>query len=306
MKHHPLSAAEKADVYTTAKVRYTEANGTSATHDLAYHRIFATAEIVGGNMVGGPYDANDRPLTDNLGQMASDSPDGTSLLHVDGLVVPGGTGAPLAMVTQFEYRDPPPSDGVSTGGFWSKLPAATGLALLDQDRQSGLLTAKSYRNISFSGVRGGWIHCGSTLSAWGTHLGSEACEPDAKTRGGLAAATGTEIKGLVDGGIRFADIFLVSNTDPGDATYTKVTTYNGTEWLQLKPGIEKAAAFLETRRYAALQGATTEFSKMEHIAFNAKDRNGLAAARTPKATSARRTGSVVRTTCATSTRSGPC
>jgi uncharacterized protein len=40
----------------------------------------------------------------------------------------------------------------------------------------------------------------------------------------------------------------VSNTDPGDATYTKVTTYNGTEWLQLKPGIEKAAAFLETRR----------------------------------------------------------
>jgi uncharacterized protein len=107
MKHHPLSAAEKADAYTTAKVRYTEANGTSATHDLAYHRIFATAEIVGGNMVGGPYDANDRPLTDNLGQMASDSPDGTSLLHVDGLVVPGGTGAPLAMVTQFEYRDPP-------------------------------------------------------------------------------------------------------------------------------------------------------------------------------------------------------
>ncbi len=46
----------------------------------------------------------------------------------------------------------------------------------------------------------------------------------------------------------------------------------GTEWLRLKPGMDKAAAFLETRRYAALLGATTEFSKMEYIAFNGKDR----------------------------------
>jgi secreted PhoX family phosphatase len=51
-----------------------------------------------------------------------------------------------------------------------------------------------------------------------------------------------------------------------------VTTYTGTEWLKLKPGMEMAAAFLETRRYAALLGATTEFSKMEYIAFNRKDR----------------------------------
>jgi hypothetical protein len=31
-------------------------------------------------------------------------------------------------------------------------------------------------------------------------------------------------------------------------------------WL-LQPGMAKAAAFLESRRYAALKGATTEFSK---------------------------------------------
>ena len=388
----PATAAEKADAYTTAKLRYNYSNGTSETIDLAYHTIFRTTDVVGGNMVGGLFDANDRPLTDNLGQIASDSPDGTSLLQIDGLAVPGATGKPLAMVTQFEYRELPPADGVSSGGFWSKLPAATGLALLDQDAKSGLLTAKSYQNVSFSSVYGGWIHCGSTPTAWGTHLGSEEYEPDAKTRGGFAAATGTddgtdiasfsryyfgdaatanpyryglvpevsvdksgrasvvkhyapgrfaremmemaadlrtgiggddgantglfmfvadrekdlsagsiyaakvtqtaaadggsfalrwirlgsatnaEIKRLVDDGIRFADIFLVSNTDPGDASYTKVTTYNGTEWLKLKPGMEKAAAFLETRRYAALLGATTEFSKMEYIAFNAKDR----------------------------------
>ena len=36
--------------------------------------------------------------------------------------------------------------------------------------------------------------------------------------------------------------------------------------------MDKAAAFLESRRYAALMGATTEFSKMEYIAFNETDR----------------------------------
>ena len=61
-------------------------------------------------------------------------------------------------------------------------------------------------------------------------------------------------------------------TDPNDTSYKKVTTYMGTEWLQLKSGMEKAAAFLETRRYAALLGATTEFSKMEYIAYNDRDR----------------------------------
>jgi len=44
------------------------------------------------------------------------------------------------------------------------------------------------------------------------------------------------------------------------------------EYLKLKPGMEKAAAFLETRRYAAYMGATTEFNKMEGVAFNPEDK----------------------------------
>ena len=36
--------------------------------------------------------------------------------------------------------------------------------------------------------------------------------------------------------------------------------------------METAAAFLETRRFAALKGATTEFTKMEGQAINKKDR----------------------------------
>jgi hypothetical protein len=97
----------------------------------------------------------------------------------------------------------------------------------------------------------------------------------------LGHASNADVESMVDGGIKFSDIFDVSLTDPADTSFTKVTTYMGTEWLRLKPGMDKAAAFLESRRYAAIKGATpedptkgatTEFSKMEYIAYNQKDR----------------------------------
>ncbi|EGV17072.1 PhoX family protein [Thiocapsa marina] len=392
----PVTAAEKADVYTRATMRMTCSDGVSSEHPLVYRSIFATTDRVGDSVVGGLWNAAGEPITDRDGPLASDSPDGTSLMQIEGLVVPGSSGNPLAMVTQFEYRGLPPNDGISSGSFWSKLPAAMGLTLLDQDKETGLLAAKAYRTIDFSDVKGGWIHCGSTLSAWNTHVGSEEYEPDAKVRGGgnkaegsddktdiasfsreyfgdpdtanpyhyglvpevsvapdgsaavvkhyapgryaremlmlaeddrtaiggddgkntglfmfvadragdlsagtlyaakvtaagdadgdrfnldwvrLGHAADAEIKALVDAGIRFTDIFDVAESDPGDPSYTKVVTYTGNEWLKLKQSgkfdTEKAAAFLETRRYAALMGATTEFSKMEYIAYNKADK----------------------------------
>jgi secreted PhoX family phosphatase len=388
----PATTDQKASIYSGAQAKVTYSDGSIKTLDLAYHQMMATTEALGGNIVGGLFNSSDAPLTDNDGQMASDAPDGTSLMKIDGLTIAGATGNPLAMVTQYEYKSLPPNDGISTGEFWSKLPAAMGLTLVDQNKSSGLLAAKSYSNISFKDVKGGWIHCGSTLSAWNTHISSEEYEPDAKVRGGGAKATGTqdgtdinsfskyyfgdaatanpyhyglvpevtigktgttsvvkhyatgryaremqimaddhrtaiggddgngvglfmfiadteksltagtlygaklaqtstanggsftitwinlghstdaEIKALVDGGITFSQIFDVSNTDPGDASFKKVVTYTGTEWLKLKPGMEKAAAFLETRRYAAYLGATTEFTKMEYIAYNKTDK----------------------------------
>ncbi len=39
-----------------------------------------------------------------------------------------------------------------------------------------------------------------------------------------------------------------------------------------QPGQETAAAFLETRRYAALRGATVEWSKGEGMVFDAPTR----------------------------------
>lgn len=108
----------------------------------------------------------------------------------------------------------------------------------------------------------------------------------------LGHATDAEVQARVDGGIRFADIFdsideAAYKADPMLAKeYKPVFVYRGsaaksdpgagvkaqTEYLRLRPGMEQAAAFLETRRYAAYVGATTEFTKMEGVTHSARDR----------------------------------
>lgn len=60
--------------------------------------------------------------------------------------------------------------------------------------------------------------------------------------------------------------------DPGDVTFTRIKANGKTEWVKLMPGMEKAAAFLETHRYAALVGASAGFSKMEGTTVNIKDK----------------------------------
>jgi secreted PhoX family phosphatase len=95
----------------------------------------------------------------------------------------------------------------------------------------------------------------------------------------LGHASDGEIMALVNGGIKFSNIFDVINSDavpggydPAVNEYKLVKTYTGSEWLRLKPGMDKTAAFLETRRYAALLGATTEFNKFEGVTHNAANR----------------------------------
>ena len=79
----------------------------------------------------------------------------------------------------------------------------------------------------------------------------------------LGHATSAEIRALVDGGIKPADIMDVRSADPADASFKKVFANGKTEWIKVVAGQEKAAAFLETHRYAALVGASTCFTKME-------------------------------------------
>ena len=86
----------------------------------------------------------------------------------------------------------------------------------------------------------------------------------------LGSATSAEIRALVDGGIKPTDIMDVRSTDPVDATFRKVVSNGKTEWVRVIN--EKAAAFLETHRYAAYVGASMGFTKMEGTTVNIKDK----------------------------------
>jgi uncharacterized protein len=100
----------------------------------------------------------------------------------------------------------------------------------------------------------------------------------------LGHATNAEIKAAVDAGVKFSDLFDVSTSAAAGYAQVKhgheVAT---TEYLKLKTGtfagvdIAILAAFLETRRYAALNGATVEFEKMEGVAYNARDNKAYVA-----------------------------
>ena len=87
----------------------------------------------------------------------------------------------------------------------------------------------------------------------------------------LGHATSAEIEKMANK-LKPSDIMTVLKADPKDASFTKVF-YNGTaNWIKLMPGMEKAAAFLETHRYAYLMGGSLGFSKMEGTTVNIKDK----------------------------------
>ncbi|OGT90562.1 MAG: hypothetical protein A2514_12925 [Gammaproteobacteria bacterium RIFOXYD12_FULL_61_37] len=90
----------------------------------------------------------------------------------------------------------------------------------------------------------------------------------------LGHATDAGIRAIIETGTDFNGIFDAVAAQGGACPegYNRIRAGSSAdECLRVRPGMEQAAAFLETRRYAALQGATTEFTKMEGIARNTKD-----------------------------------
>jgi secreted PhoX family phosphatase len=93
----------------------------------------------------------------------------------------------------------------------------------------------------------------------------------------LGHATDAEVKAIIDAGTVFTDIFDITTpaltpTWAADGYKAIRAGQSSTEYLRLKAGKEQAAAFLESRRYAAYLGATTEFNKMEGVAVNTQDK----------------------------------
>ena len=87
----------------------------------------------------------------------------------------------------------------------------------------------------------------------------------------LGSASSHEIEQLANR-LKATDIMELKTSDPQDTSFTRIVANGKVEWVKLKPGMEKAAAFLETHRYAALLGASMGFSKMEGTTVNIQDK----------------------------------
>ncbi|WP_420225397.1 PhoX family protein [Pigmentiphaga litoralis] len=87
----------------------------------------------------------------------------------------------------------------------------------------------------------------------------------------LGNATSAEIEAMAKS-LKSTDIMDIRTADPADTTFTKIN-FNGTfNWIRIKPGMTKAAAYLETHRYAALAGGSMGFTKLEGTTVNIKDK----------------------------------
>lgn len=93
----------------------------------------------------------------------------------------------------------------------------------------------------------------------------------------LGSATSQEIENLADSvwnntnGLKAGNIIDVQTT----ATTGYSTVYlDGApaQYVKVQTGMDKAAAFLETHRYANIMGASMEFTKLEGVTVNVKDK----------------------------------
>lgn len=91
----------------------------------------------------------------------------------------------------------------------------------------------------------------------------------------LGSGTQDEINGIISNNVTFTDIFEYQEFDVEEGCpegYTPISKRDnnmGAYCLMLKPGMEQAAAFLESRRYLAYLNGTVEFNKWEGISYDA-------------------------------------
>ncbi|MEA2047898.1 MAG: DUF839 domain-containing protein [Campylobacterota bacterium] len=92
----------------------------------------------------------------------------------------------------------------------------------------------------------------------------------------LGHAKDSEIEAMIQSKMKLTDIFEISKpNEEGICMRGKKIYEDGkSECLRLKKGQERAAAFLESRKFAAYKGATVEFRKEEGITYDV-DKNVL-------------------------------
>jgi hypothetical protein len=88
----------------------------------------------------------------------------------------------------------------------------------------------------------------------------------------LGHATQERIGDTINNGFKFTDLFDVGRANPDRSCPDGFESINtgdfGHECLAVRTGMENAASRLETRRYAAMMGATTEFKLTGGVAYD--------------------------------------
>lgn len=162
----PASDAELISTYSTSRAIVRYRDGSMREFPLAYNTLFKNTDRLGEYPAGQLFDFRGKPIQDPNGDpVIAETPDGTSLLSVDGN---------LFLVTHFEY-DWILGNGAEAyrvPGWYSRMPMSMSLASLRQE-PGGRLRATSVRPIDFSSVNGLWIPCAGGPSPWNTHIGSE-------------------------------------------------------------------------------------------------------------------------------------
>lgn len=402
----PVTDTERTSYYTQSSVIVTYKNGSKKSFPLSYQALYHSGDKFGGEQAGLIVDKNSKPISRSApnaegevaqGPFISFAPDANTLLGVRNGI------SSAYLMTHYEYNTEAPNVDASKSAvqLYGQLPAAIYKAKVEQDKRTGKLRVVDLNNVDAVAIDGIWTPCAASLTPWGTHLGGEEYEPNAKeyeyeplqamnlytntlgkkaqegganpysygykfelsvsengssklvkhyamgrlanelgdvmpdkrtvymgddgrdtvmfmfvadkpnlidagtlyaaiwmsttsVNGGkamlrwipLGHASDDEIHKIISSGIRFSDIFEIATPLEFQSSperfkeYKPVYVYAGTgkeaahlEYLKLKKGQEKAAAFLESRRYAAYLGATSEFTKMEGVTHNARDKN---------------------------------
>jgi len=182
-------------------------------------------------------------------------------------------------------------DDATSGGIFMFVADVAG------ELSSGTLYAAKLTQTSASGAADGgaftmtWIKLGhassSEIGAIADSLGTQAgTQPGAlnAARGIIAdvlltkpASTSPAPTGytLLTFGTNQLYVQLTSalgNTYADTTGFTLINFGNAQQFIKFQPGMTKAAAFLESHRYAAYMGATMEFTKFEGVTVNRKDK----------------------------------
>ncbi|MGV1868621.1 MULTISPECIES: PhoX family protein [unclassified Rhizobium] len=145
------------------------------------------------------------------------------------------------------------------------MPDRRTLLMGDDATNGGLFMFVADREADLSGGTLYVAKLGGTLST------DTAAPADTITWIKLGHATSAEIEKLADT-VKPEAIMEIAKEDPKDLRYARIAMSGSFHWVKLAPGMEKAAAFLETHRYAALMGGSMAFTKMEGTTVNAKDK----------------------------------